>query len=73
MDQRDWELLDEQMRGFSRPRNNGVMGFTITVVFLAGLAIGGILSNQRVPVQFAGNNAKVATYFAHGSAPITAR
>jgi hypothetical protein len=74
MDQRDWKLLDQQTRGYSRPRNNGVMSLTIAVVFLAGLAFGGILfRHQSGPVQLAWNNAKVAVYYPNGPAPTTSR
>jgi hypothetical protein len=74
MDRRDWELLDQQMRGFSSPRDNSVMSLTVAVVFLVGLVLGGVLFNHKTaPAQFAWNNANVATYFSHGSSPITSR
>jgi hypothetical protein len=70
MDQRDWELLDQQMRGFSPPRNEGILGLMVAAVFLAGLTLGSILFNhQSAPTQLAWNNAKVATYVPNGSAP----
>ena len=43
MDQRDWELLAKQMRGSILPRNDGIVVLTIAAMFLAGLAVGGIL------------------------------
>ena len=72
MNQRDWELLDKQMRGFSPPRNDGIMSLMVAVVFLAGLVLGGILfRHESGPMQPAWNNAKVATYLPNGSAPTT--
>jgi hypothetical protein len=73
MDRHDWELLDQQMRGYRPPRNNRIMSLTVAVVFLAGLALGGLLTHQRAPTQLAWNNAKVATYFSHESASTTTR
>ncbi len=70
MDQRDWELLDKQMRQSTPPRNDGIVVLTIAAVFLAGLAIGGILFGQESgsePVW------KVASYIPIGSAPITSQ
>jgi hypothetical protein len=66
VDQRDWELLNEQMRRFSPPPDNGIMGLTVAVVFLAGLALGGILfTHESSPMQPAWNNTKVATYLSN--------
>jgi|HubBroStandDraft_2_1064218.scaffolds.fasta_scaffold454444_1 hypothetical protein len=74
MDQRDWELLDQQMRGSSPPRNDGILGLSVAAVFLAGLTLGSILfAHQSAPTQLARNNAKVATYFPNGSAPTISR
>lgn len=74
MDQRDWELLDQQMRVYTTPRSNGVTGLTVALVFLVGLVLGGILFNHKsAPVQLAWNNPKVTTYFPHVSPPITNR
>jgi hypothetical protein len=70
MDQRDWELLDQQMRGFRPPRNEGILGLTVAAVFLAGLTLGSVLfTHQSARTQLAWNNAKVATYFPNRSAP----
>jgi len=40
MNQRDWELLDKQLWGFSSrpPKNSGVVGLEVVAVFLAGMA-----------------------------------
>jgi hypothetical protein len=45
MGRRDQELLDKQLWGAgpSPPRNGGILGLEIVVVFLVGIAIGGIL------------------------------
>ena len=45
MNQRDWELLDKQLWGFSSrpPQNSGVVGLEVVAVFLAGMAVGGVL------------------------------
>ena len=33
MEQRDWELLDKQVRGLRPPRNDGVIVLTVVAVF----------------------------------------
>jgi hypothetical protein len=45
MGRRDQELLDKQLWGASPspPRNGGILGLEFVVVFLVGIAIGGIL------------------------------
>jgi hypothetical protein len=45
MNQRDQELLDKELWGvsLSPPRDGGIIGMALVVVFLAGIAIGGIL------------------------------
>jgi hypothetical protein len=74
MEQRDWDLLDQQMRGGSTPRGNGLAGFTVAVVFLVGLVAGGVLFYHTTEsVRPMWNNAHIATYFSDGSAPITSR
>lgn len=56
MDQRDQELLDKQLWGVSPspPRNGGIIGLALAVVFLVGIAIGGIVfahdSNQIMQI-----------------------
>jgi hypothetical protein len=45
MNQREWELLDKQLWGFSSvpPQNGGIVGLVVVAVFLAGMAVGGVL------------------------------
>jgi hypothetical protein len=42
MEQRDWELLDEQVRELRPPRNDGVIVLSV-VAFFAGMILGGLL------------------------------
>jgi hypothetical protein len=48
MDQRDWELLDKQLRGpdFSR-RNDGATVLIVVTMFFAGMILGGIVFTQE--------------------------
>jgi hypothetical protein len=74
MDQRDWELLDQQMREYSPPRHAGITGLTVVVVFLAGVILGGIFfPSENGLMQVARNDAKVATYLHNGSTSSTNR
>jgi hypothetical protein len=44
MQQRDWELLDKQLRGPNPSRrNNGGMLLTVVAIFFAGMTLGGAL------------------------------
>jgi hypothetical protein len=43
MEQRDWELLDEQVRGHRPPRNDGLIVLTVAAAFFAGMILGGLL------------------------------
>ncbi len=70
MDQRDWELLDKQIRRSAPPRNDGIVVLTIAAVFFAGLIIGGIFFGQESGSKSVGT---VASYLPIGSAPITSR
>ena len=54
MEQRDWELLDKQMRGLSPPRNDAIIVFTVVAMFFAGMTLGGLLfPRQGEPLQIA--------------------
>jgi hypothetical protein len=54
MNQRDQELLDKQMRRLSPPRNEGLIGVMLAVMFLVGMALGSVLSpHQSAPTQIA--------------------
>ena len=45
MNAHDWELLDKQLHGFSSrpPQNSDAVGLVVVVMFLAGIAVGGVL------------------------------
>ena len=48
MTRRDQELLEKQLWGVSRsPPQNGIVILTIVAVFLAGIAIGDIVSKTK--------------------------
>ena len=48
MDKRDQELLAKQLWSVSSPpQNSAIIGLTIIAVFLAGIAIGDILSKSK--------------------------
>jgi hypothetical protein len=54
MDWRDQELLDKQMRRLTPPRNEGVIALLLAAVFLVGMTLGGVLSEQETePAQIA--------------------
>jgi hypothetical protein len=54
MDRRDQELLDKQMQRLTAPRNEGVIAVMLVVMFLVGMALGGVLSpHKSEPVQIA--------------------
>jgi hypothetical protein len=68
MNQRDWELLEQQMRGFNPPPNDRIMELTVAAVFVAGLVLGGFLFGpESGSVQPAGHSTKVAIYLPNGS------
>ena len=56
MDQRDWKLLDKQMRRLRPPRNAGAVALTGAMAFFVGFALGGVLfaheSERRQPVSY---------------------
>ncbi len=49
MNQRDWELLDKELRGVSpRPlRNSGITVLGFAVMFLVGIVVGGFLFSHE--------------------------
>jgi energy-converting hydrogenase Eha subunit F len=54
MNQRDQELLDKQMRRLSPPRNEGLIGVMLAVMFLVGMTLGSVLTpHQSAPTQIA--------------------
>ena len=56
MEQRDRELLDKQVWGLRRPRNNRVTVLTVIAVFFAGMTLGGILfAHESKPMRIASN------------------
>ena len=62
MDQRDWDLLDKQLRGanFSR-RDDSLTVLTIFAVFFAGIAFGGIVfTHENRPIRIASNHTTAA-------------
>jgi hypothetical protein len=60
MDQRDWELLDKQMRELSPSQNHGITVLTIIAVFLVGMVLGGIVfANRSEPMHIASNDAPI--------------
>jgi hypothetical protein len=75
MNQRDWELLDQQMRRSSPPRNDVITSLTVVaVLFLAGLVLGGIIfAHKDEPTRIAQQETKVSTLFPHGAPRTTLR
>ena len=64
MDQRDKELLDKQLKVVSRSPRNGVLG--LGLIFLAGIAIGGILfAHESKQMQIASHNAVAMAALSH--------
>ena len=54
MNRRDEELLDKQMRRLSLPRNEGLIGVMLAVMFLVGMTLGSVLSpHESEPTQIA--------------------
>ncbi len=72
MNQRDQELLDRELWGVSAgpPRNGGIIGVAFVVVFLAGIAIGGILfAHDNNQIQIASHDAAAAISLLNGVPP----
>jgi hypothetical protein len=62
MDQRDWKLLDKQLRAPnpSRP-NDGVTVLMAVAVFFAGMTLGGILfAHESKPMRITSNHTTAA-------------
>jgi hypothetical protein len=76
LDKRDAELLDKQLWGVSSapPKNvwpNGLTGFAIAAVFLAGVAVGGVLfAQQSKPLQTAHDPGMIVTSSSNDVQPI---
>jgi hypothetical protein len=62
MDQRDWELLDKQLRGANLPRrNDSLKVLTVIAVFFAGIAFGSLaVTHQSTPIRVASNHTTAA-------------
>jgi RsiW-degrading membrane proteinase PrsW (M82 family) len=84
MEQRDWELLDKQVRGLRPPRNDGVIVLTwnavaepihvVVAVFFAGMILGGLLvPHESELMRIASNDARTAISLPNGAAPTTWR
>ena len=72
MDQRDQRLLDKQLWGVSpyAPHNGGIVGLTVVAVFLAGMAIGGVLFPHAAKrPQISWHDAAAAVSFPAGAPP----
>ena len=70
MEQRDWELLDKQLRGHQPPRNDGVLVSTVIAVFFAGTILGGILvPHESEPMRIASNDVRTAISLPNGAPP----
>jgi hypothetical protein len=62
MNQRDWELLDKQLRGanFSR-RTDGLSILTVLAVFFAGIAFGSVaITHESEPIRTASSHTTAA-------------
>ena len=75
MNQRDQELLDKELWGVSPspPRNGGIIGVALVVVFLAGIAIGDIgdilFAHDSKQIQIASHDAAAAISLLNGVPP----
>jgi hypothetical protein len=72
MNQRDLELLDKELWGVSpAPRSGDIIGVAFVTVFLAGIAIGGVLfTHDSKPTQTASHDAVAAISLLNGVPPI---
>ena len=72
MEQRDWELLDKQVRGLRPPPNDGAIGLTVVAVFFAGMILGSLLiPHESEPMRIASNDARTAFSLSNGAPPTT--
>ena len=74
MNPHDWELLDKQLYGFSSrpPQKGGAVGLVVVAMFLAGMAVGGVLfSHDSKLEQLASQEARTAISFLNGVPPTT--
>jgi hypothetical protein len=72
MDQRDWELLDKQLRGANLPRRNDRLTvLTFVAVFFAGIVFGSLaVTPQSTPVRIASNHTVAMTCDYNGACRI---
>ena len=72
MNSHDWELLDKQLYGFSSrpPQKGGAVGLVVVAMFLAGMAVGGVLSHDSNE-QLSPQEARTAISFLNGVPPTT--
>ena len=70
MEQRDWELLDKQVRELRPARNDGVTVLTVVAMFFAGMMLGGLLvPHESELTRIASNDARFAISLPNGAAP----
>lgn len=69
MDERDWQLLDKQMRNLTLPpRKNELTILILAGGFLAGIAAGSLLFEAQQSAPTAAADGKTAlAFFLHGS------
>jgi hypothetical protein len=66
MDQHDWELLEKQLSG-EPPRDSAIFGFMAVAVFLAGMAMAGILvANESKQTKMLSDDAMAAIALQNG-------
>ena len=74
MEQRDWELLDKQVRELRPQRNDGVIVLSVVAVFFAGMILGGLLvPHESELMRIASNDARTAFLLSNGAPPTTWR
>jgi hypothetical protein len=72
MEQRDWELLDKQVRELRPQRNDGVIVLSVVAVFFAGMILGGLLvPHESELMRIASNDAPAAISLPNGVPPTT--